>query len=286
MNLLAISDLHVGFDENREALLAMRARPDDWLIVAGDVAERESDIVDALRWLRERFARVIWAPGNHELWTVSDDGARGNSKYALLVERCRAIDVLTPEDDYPIWSGAGGPHVIAPLFVLYDYSFADDGLSPAEALAWSERRGVVCADEALLHPDPFPSREDWCDHRIRLTEDRLAAAKKRHGLPMVLVNHFPLVRELAQLPAIPSFKIWCGTRRTASWPVRFGASVVVSGHLHIRSTRVIGTTRFEEVSLGYPGRQWDTRRGIDTYVRTILGPDVAKTARQERPWRV
>ena len=47
--------------------------PGDWLIVAGDVAERVDDIRWSLDLLRRRFAKVIWVPGNHELWTTSKD---------------------------------------------------------------------------------------------------------------------------------------------------------------------------------------------------------------------
>ena len=38
--------------------------------VAGDVAERTDDIRWSLDLLRRRFAKVIWVPGNHELWTT------------------------------------------------------------------------------------------------------------------------------------------------------------------------------------------------------------------------
>ena len=280
MKLHAISDIHVGFRQNRGALLALPKRLDDWLIVAGDVAEREADILDTLAVLSGKFARVLWTPGNHELWSTEPNELRGDEKYQRLVAGCRALGVLTPEDPYPVWDGEGGKHVLALIFTLYDYSFADDGVSPREARARAEAAGIVCADEHLLHPDPFPSREAWCSHRCALTASRLEAAMKEHRLPFVLINHFPLKRELAVLPAVPPFKIWCGTRLTEHWAEQFGASVVVTGPLHIRSTRRIGQTRFEEVSLGYPGRQWDVTRGADEYLRTILpGPplEVATT---------
>jgi hypothetical protein len=44
---------------------------------------------------------------------------------------------------------------------------------------------------------------------------------------------------------------------------------VVSGHLHIRSTRHLDDVRFEEVSLGYPP-QWNAARGVGAYLRQIL----------------
>ena len=88
-------------------------------------------------------------------------------------------------------------------------------------------------------------------------------------LPLVLINHFPLRSDLADTPFVPRFRIWCGTRRTEDWHVRFGAAVVVSGHVHIRRTDWRDGVRFEEVSLGYP-RQWTQQRGIDAYLRQIL----------------
>ncbi len=37
--LYAVSDLHLNHEDNRQALLEIAARPDDWLILAGDVGE-------------------------------------------------------------------------------------------------------------------------------------------------------------------------------------------------------------------------------------------------------
>ncbi len=109
--LWAVSDLHVSYRENRALLERIRPGSDrDWLIVAGDVADLAGDVVDTLRLLRERFAAVLWVPGNHELWTTREDPLqlRGVARYDWLVEACRDIDVGTPEDDYPVWPGSGG----------------------------------------------------------------------------------------------------------------------------------------------------------------------------------
>jgi hypothetical protein len=270
VKLFAISDLHVGFVETKLALHALQKRPSDWLIVAGDVAEDENEICEALSVLCSRYAQVIWVPGNHELWTTRDRAPRGEAKYRRLVDRCRELGVITPEDPFQTWAGQGGPHLIAPLFLLYDYSFGPDGMTPIAARRWAAEAGVVCADEELLHSDPYPSREEWCRARCTETEDRLAQATGNHALPLVIINHFPLKQELARLPRIPQFRIWCGTKRTENWPTRFGATVVVSGHLHIRGTTIVDGIRFEEVSLGYPKRQWNPSRGIDSYIRQIL----------------
>lgn len=269
MRLLAISDLHVGHEKNRELLATVTEHRQDWLIVAGDVGETEEHLVSTLRLLVARFARVFWVPGNHELWTVpAGPGAlRGEAKYARLVALCRELGVVTPEDEYVVWPGAGPPCVLAPLFLLYDYSFRPRNISEERALAWAEESGVVCSDEFVLHPDPYPSRQLWCAARCARAEERLAAIPS--AMRTVLINHFPLREDLAILPAVPRFSLWCGTRRTDDWHVRFRALAVVSGHLHIRGTRFRDGVRFEEVSLGYP-RNWTPGRGLDHYLREIL----------------
>ena len=67
-SLFAVSDLHVAYAENRPVVDRLRPHsPGDWLIVAGDVAERFADIEATLGKPAVRFRRVIWTPGNHEL---------------------------------------------------------------------------------------------------------------------------------------------------------------------------------------------------------------------------
>ncbi|GAA3436060.1 metallophosphoesterase family protein [Kutzneria kofuensis] len=271
MKLLAVSDLHVAYEENRTITEGLRPESDDdWLIVAGDVGEMSSDIEWALGLLRERFAKVIWVPGNHELWTPKDDPVqlRGVERYDYLVEMCRRLDVVTPEDDYPIWDGEGGPAVIAPLFLLYDYTFRPEGThNKEEALAKAHEAGVVCTDEYFLFPDPYPSREAWCEARVELTEKRLSALPP--DLPTVLINHWPMVREPTRVMYYPEFAQWCGTVLTADWHTRFRSACSVYGHLHIPRTTHYDDVRFEEVSVGYP-REWKKWGRSEGWLRQIL----------------
>src|SRR5215469_6709741 len=271
MALLALSDLHVGFPENRRIVEELRPRsPSDWLLVPGDISEQFASIEWALRVLSERFATVIWAPGNHDLWTSRHDPVqlRGEERYRRLVEACRGLGVITPEDPYPLWPGPDGPVVIAPLFLLYDYTFRPDGArTKEEALAVAYWSGVVCTDEALLYPDPYPTTDAWCHARVNLTERRLLGLDP--GLPVVLMNHYPLVREPTRVLRHPEFAQWCGTVRTADWHRRFNATAVVYGHLHIPRTTWHDGVRHEEVSLGYP-REWKRRAAAPIIPRQIL----------------
>ncbi|MFE7330215.1 metallophosphoesterase family protein [Streptomyces sp. NPDC057565] len=271
MSLLAISDLHVRHPENREIVERLRPESDcDWLLIAGDVGELSTDIESTLTLLRDRFSTVVWAPGNHELWTVAEDPvqARGVHRYNHLVELCRRLGVLTPEDPYPVWDGPGGPVAVAPLFLLYDYTFRPRGTSTEQqALTVAHDAGVVCTDEFLLHPDPYLGRAEWCRARLKTTEERLAALPS--DLPTVLVNHYPLIREPTRVLRYPEFALWCGTEHTADWHRRFRARAVVYGHLHIPRTTWHDGVPFQEVSLGYP-REWQPRPGSPGHVPVVL----------------
>jgi 3',5'-cyclic AMP phosphodiesterase CpdA len=275
--LLAVSDLHVGYPENRAYAEALApGDPGDWLIVAGDVGERFADVGFVLASLANRFAKVIWTPGNHELWTLPSDPVplRGVARYDALVKVCRRFGVLTPEDEVPVWDGPDGPVTVASLFTLYDYSFrADDaaagepvsGDRRAAALATALRAGIKPVDEGRLHPDPYPSAAAWCRDRVAATERRLAAVDG----PVVLAGHWPLLPGPVARLRYQEFAPWCGTTLTADWHTRHQVLAAVYGHLHIpRTTRHDGV-RFEEVSVGYP-REWQRRGTAPPPPRVIL----------------
>jgi hypothetical protein len=231
------------------------------------VGETADHLKLAFDELGPKFRRLVWTPGNHELWArPGEEIGRGVARYERLVELCRGCGVVTPEDPYPVETFGETRVRIVPMFLLYDYSFRPADVPLEGALDWAREAGVVCADELWLHPDPHPSRIAWCRARCDETERRLEAC--RDGTPTVLVNHWPLREDRARLPRIPRFSLWCGTRRTRDWHLRYEARAVVSGHLHIRSTAFCDGVRFEEVSLGYP-RQWEGRVAPDACIREI-----------------
>ena len=269
MRLWALSDLHLSHSPNREALGALPSYPDDWLVLAGDIADGYRYLDRCFDTLNRKFRQLVWVPGNHELWTQPGcpGGLRGAALYETLVDIARRHDVITPEDPYPMFPHPSGDVLLAPLFLLYDYSFRPDTVRAGEVVEWARMDNTVCADEYLLHPDPFPGRADWCAARCTGTEARLEACPP--DIPKVLINHYPLEEELAVLPRIPRFTPWCGTRRTRGWHMRFNARAVVYGHLHIRGTKWIDGVPFQEVSLGYPN-QWERGRGIGHYLHEVV----------------
>lgn len=299
--LYAIADLHLGHQQNLDAWKFLSPHPEDGLIIAGDIGEKAEHLRHAFSLATERFKQVFWVPGNHELYSLSttDPGAdsqdngnvdsyMGVAKYQACVDIAREYDVLTPEDEYVTWDdGEGNKAVICPVFTLYDYSFRPSHVSRERALEWAMEEHIQATDEALLHPTPYTTRDAWCHARIAATEPRLEKAHET-GLPLVIINHWPLREDLIYIPLIPRFTLWCGSKKTADWHKRFGAKVVVTGHLHVRRTDWKDGTRFEEVSLGYP-RQWqgakDRGKGINEMLRNILPDPEDVSPQADTLWR-
>lgn len=298
MRLYAIGDLHLSYPANRTlwSELDPLAYLDDGLILCGDLGEKPEHLELAFSTATRCFNKVFWCPGNHELYTLPSTAhpeSRGEGKYAQCLAIARKYRVYTPEDDYFLWEGDGGPVLVAPIFTLYDYSFRPAHLrTKDEALKWAEEADTVATDEFLLHPDPYPSREAWCAALVDKYAQKLEAAVAGHpGVPLVLANHWPLREDLVTIPRVPRFSLWCGTHKTEDWHTRFHAKVVVSGHLHVRRTDWKDGVRFEECSLGYP-KQWDevikSGKDVNMLLREILPgpskPDSGEAATQWRRW--
>lgn len=269
--LWAISDLHLSQTGNRQALEQLPFHGGDWLILAGDVSERPDDLAWAFDILSTRFARLLWVPGNHELWTLHtpDGPLEGDAKYRAMVAVARHHGVLTPEDPYPVWEGPGGPVLLAPLFLGFDYSFRPADVPLDHVLDWAWEKRLRSADERRLSPAPYPTRQDWCAARVAWTAARLTAELPA-SMGSVLINHYPLRADLVTLRRIPRFSPWCGTEATTDWHRRFRAVACIHGHLHVPGTHWRDGVRFEEVSLGYP-RQWQPHgRGPDRALRLVL----------------
>ncbi|WP_311567425.1 metallophosphoesterase family protein [Photobacterium arenosum] len=272
--LVAVSDLHVSHPENRRAVEALCAgHCEDWLILGGDVADDLTDFEWVIRLVAARFYRVIWVPGNHELWCTPKEpmALPGEMRYRQLIEICHQYGVLTPEDDYPVYTAEKGQSfLIAPIFTLYDYSFRHPSdFTPEQGLERARRAGAVCSDAFFLKTYPYPDIRSWCTERVQYTEARLNAVSGQ--LPMIFINHFPMLQVLTQSVQPQEFSIWCGTQQVASWLSRYPVCLVVYGHLHMHGSTVLEGIPHVEVSLGYPkDRHGRDASGMLTVLDTLL----------------
>jgi len=295
-NLYAIADLHSGRPQTWSMLQNLPNYNNDWIILAGDVCDgwSENRFTETLNLFKHRFAKVFWTCGNHELYSLNNSkdkyaSLRGVAKYERMVQLCNNAGVITPEDPFEKWTI--NPSVaknvapsleddiklpeetesayICPIFTLYDYSFRPESVSREDCLNWAQKSKVMCTDEFVLHPDPYLSRDDWCNARVEYTEGRLNKLLEEGNPSTVLASHFSLRYDMVYSPYLPRFSIWCGTKKTENWHVKYNAKAVVFGHTHVRNTTSLDNCQFYECSLGYPN-QYSKFRKISEYLCHIL----------------
>ena len=96
-------------------------------------SEKTDDIRWALKLLRSRFAKVIWIPGNHELWTTAKDPVQihGAPRYEYLVNMAANSTSSHPRTRSRCGRETRTGHG-RPMFLLYDYSFLPEGARDKE----------------------------------------------------------------------------------------------------------------------------------------------------------
>ena len=236
MRILAISDLHTDFNENKRLLERIPAavHADDILIAAGDISN-DLDILRAtLALLRSKFKKIFYVPGNHELW-VRREGGTSVEKFFSVLALCEALQVQTgPEKVGGVW--------VVPLFSWYDAQFDENNSGDAESLSgWAD-----------FHLCKWPAEiGEVCKFFLKLNEPHLRA----YDGPVISFSHFLPRRDLLPPTERLRFK---GLPKVAGCSdldgqIRRLPSVVhVFGHSHIGCDRVIDGVRYIQNPLRYP----------------------------------
>ncbi|MAP11692.1 MAG: hypothetical protein CMQ61_06525 [Gammaproteobacteria bacterium] len=115
----AVSDLHVDYSANLAWVTALSsdAYQRDTLIVAGDVSDNLDRLEQALGALRDRFARVFFTAGNHELWIRRKEFPDSWQKLRAIDHLCDSINVETKPGRVPL--GETGHAWVVPLKSWY-----------------------------------------------------------------------------------------------------------------------------------------------------------------------
>ncbi len=122
MRIHAVSDIHVDYEENFNWIknLSNEDYTNDVLILAGDVSDNMVSLGKVFTLLKNKFFRVLFVPGNHDLWVTRNKIK--NSMEALGIVQDVAVNFgidIRPADF--------GPVSIVPLLGWYDYSFGMPG---------------------------------------------------------------------------------------------------------------------------------------------------------------
>jgi|SRR5215212_1304431 len=92
MRVFAVSDLHIDYEANARwvAELSTADYQDDVLILAGDVTDTLRLLDWCLATLAKRFRKVLFVPGNHDLWVLREE--RVKTSFEKFEEVCAVVE--------------------------------------------------------------------------------------------------------------------------------------------------------------------------------------------------
>lgn len=246
MRLFAISDLHVDFELNRRWVqqLSLSEYQNDLLILAGDVSDSLSRLEWCLDLLARRFTRVLFVPGNHDLWVVRDQPGIDS------LDKFRQVCTLAER------RGVGtGPHregalAIVPLLGWYDYSFGE----PAERLRteWMDFR-------ACRWPPTYGPAE-VTDFFLARNPVGIEGVGKvitfSHFLPRndLILPHMAAGRRVLE----PVFGCW----RLDAQLRELGSTIHVYGHSHLNGRKTIDGVDYVNNAFGTPKERALSHQGL------------------------
>jgi predicted phosphodiesterase len=247
MRVFALSDIHIDYEVNARwiASLSTAEYQDDVLILAGDVSDTQRLLGWGLHTLAKRFKKVLFVPGNHELWVIREDREKNSlqkfEEVCAVAESSGASMQVFRERDV----------TIIPLLAWYDYSFG----APSEEL-----RSIWLDYHACRWPHGFTEKE-IAAHFAAFNDKQASMA----GDTIITYSHF-----LPRIDLMPGFVP--GTKKLL-YPVlgseqlerqlrKLNPDIHVYGHSHVnRQVRIDGVSYINN-AFGYPSETWTTSKRL------------------------
>jgi 3',5'-cyclic AMP phosphodiesterase CpdA len=247
MRVFALSDIHIDYDVNAKwiADLSIAEYRDDVLILAGDVTDRRRLLGWCIGTLVKRFKKVLFVPGNHELWVIREDGERNSLR--------KFDDVYTVVES----SGASMQRFrepgmsIIPLLAWYDYSFGE----PGEELRsiWMDYRACRWPS-GLVEKDIATHFANFNNKEVRLVGEKVITYS--HFLPRIdLMPTFISSANKVLYPILGSTQLERQLRRLDS-------SIQVYGHSHVNRHVEIDSVTYINNAFGYPNETCVTSKRL------------------------
>jgi len=237
MRLFALSDIHIDYDVNAKwiAGLSLHDYQNDVLILAGDVTDTLRLLDWCLGTLAKRFRKVLFVPGNHDLWVIREDREKNSLQ---KFDDVRAAVESSGASMQPF--RVPGLAVI-PLLAWYDYSFGQ----PSEELrsTWMDYR-------ACRWPDGYTD-QDVAVHFAALNDGNA----RTPGEKVITYSHF-----LPRIDIMPWYipnagKLLypiLGSTRVERQLRKLDASIHVYGHSHVNRHVKIDGVSYINNAFGYP----------------------------------
>lgn len=250
--VFALSDIHVDYDVNRQWVRALSSLDyrDDILILAGDVTHKLPELASALSALVVRFAKVLFVPGNHELWVLGEPPERTS------LDKFADVAGVVAQSGASMQAYRHGDVLIAPLLGWYDYSFGQPG---------ADLYGMWTDYHACRWPAGYQP-EDVAAHFTRLNgEIAVGGPSKIIPCKIITFSHF-----LPRIDLVPSYVSSrhrlldpvLGSTRLERQLRQLGSSIHVYGHSHINRRVSFDGVTYVNNALGYPGEERIAKRQL------------------------
>jgi predicted phosphodiesterase len=249
MRVFAVSDIHLDYAPNRAWVeqLSEQDYQRDVLILAGDISDRLSLLIDGFEALMRRFATVLYVPGNHDLWVHRENLGDSFEKFEVVREAATSRGIqVTPF--------RRGSLAIIPLLGWYDYSFGmpDDYLRSA----WTDYRACrwpAGYDEATVtrwfierNPDASLAELQGAGEVITFS----------HFLPRIDLMPDRIPEKHRRLYPI------LGTALLDAQIRQLGATTHVYGHSHVNRHVTVDGVTYINNAFGYPSEAHFTARQL------------------------
>ncbi|MFK7864950.1 MAG: metallophosphoesterase [Pseudohongiellaceae bacterium] len=247
MRFFALSDVHVDYPQNLDWIESIEKAQyqNDVLLLAGDITDDMLLLRRVLSGLVEKFAHVLFVPGNHELWLREEDVLCSLEKFELIHQLCNEMGVKTGVSHF-------GKISVVPLYSWYDFSFGE----PTRHLlrAWRDFR-------ECKWPDHLPDTAAVCEYFLSLNADRLGVKNDR----VISFSHF--------LPRLDLMPDSIPTKRRIVYPVlgssdlgeqviRLNPDIHVYGHSHVNRELAVQGIRYVNNAFAYPSEDRISRKRL------------------------
>lgn len=247
MRIFALSDIHIDYDVNAKwiANLSRIEYQDDLLILAGDVTDSQQLLDWCLGMLVKRFKKVLFTPGNHELWVIREDYEKNS------FQKFDDVRAVVESNGASMQAFHELKLSIIPLLAWYDYSFGE----PSDELKsmWMDYR-------ACSWPRGY-TEKDVAAHFAALNDKQFSNA----GATIITYSHF--------LPRIDLMPEFIPHKHRFLYPVlgstnleyqlrRLNSSIHIYGHSHVNRCVKIDGVSYINNAFGYPRETWITSKSL------------------------
>jgi Icc-related predicted phosphoesterase len=233
VRVFAVLDIHIDYDSNREWLGALSVTDyrDDLLILGGDVSDSLQRLEWCLKTLVKRFRKVLFVPGNHELWVIRDAPDRQS------LEKFQRVNNAVENSGAIMNVFHCGSLSVVPLLAWNDYS-----LGEPRRTRWMDY--YACRRPGEFEPSNITS------HFLPMNEPALTA----HNTTVISFSHF-----LPRVDLMPAFiptnkKVLypvLGTHRLETQIKRLMPDIQVYGHCHVNRKVNIDGVSYVNNAFGY-----------------------------------